>query len=233
MAVSNPPSSVNLTKEQIAARNAVIESDYRAGIKPLRLIGSEHDMSHTAVAKMAKDHGWVRDLNARIRAKADSKVAKAAVSKNASNLSLATESAVVEANAQLQFQVRMDHRKAIKRGRELFGAMMDELEAAGARAEDLEALVALAGTELTAQQRSDAKRALNRVLSMSTRITSAKQLVEMLEKLVRLERQAFGIGDDDEGDNPANPNGVGAGRTLSDAERAVRLARLLAGTGAP
>lgn len=231
MTVANTPNDGNLTPDQIAARDAVIQADYCAGIKPLRQIGSEHSLSHTAIGKMAKERGWIRNLKARIQAKADSKVAKAAVSKADSKTVLATENAVVEANAQLQYQVRIEHRQAIKRGRELFGALLDELETSGLKSNELEELVRLAGEELTAQQRADAKQTIRRVMSMGSRITSAKQLVEMLEKLVRLERQAFGIGDEDPGDNPSIPGGSGSGKTLSDAERAIRLARLLAGTG--
>jgi len=99
MTVANTPNDGNLTPDQIAARDAVIQADYCAGIKPLRQIGSEHSLSHTATGKMAKERGWIRNLNAKIQAKADSKVAKAAVSKTDSNTSLVTESSVVEADA--------------------------------------------------------------------------------------------------------------------------------------
>ena len=236
--VSSPPEGGNLSKEQIAARDAVIEGDFRAGIKPLRQIGAEHDMSHTMVAKMAKAHGWMRDLTGRIRAKADAKVAKAAVSKEVSKERAATENQVVEANAQLQYQIRLSHRADIQRGRALFATLLTELEAVGLNVSELEALFDMLndpepGNEPSKAQSDRVQKAreqLSKVLSMHGRIDSAKRLVEMLEKLVKMERQAFGIGDDDEGDGGSHPAGAASSRIMSDVERAVRLARLLAGT---
>jgi hypothetical protein len=47
-----------------------IELDYRAGIKTLREIADEQGITHGAINKRAKRDGWVRDLSAKIRAKA-------------------------------------------------------------------------------------------------------------------------------------------------------------------
>lgn len=236
MAVSNTPDGGNLTPEQIAARDAVIEADYRAGLKPLRQIGKEHGLSHTAIAKMAKERSWERDLSARIRAKADAKVAKAAVSKEVSEKRLATEQAVVEASAQLQFNVRMDHRTAIKRGRLMWDRLVGELEASLTDPEAIDRVLKAAGDAFTAQERGELKKQLLRAGSVGQRIGSAKSLVDMLEKLVRMERVAFGIEDGAPEDDLGSAAGAAAaaaagnGRALTDAERAIRLHRLLNAT---
>ena len=47
-----------------------IEVDYRAGIKTLRDIAQEHGITHGAITKRSKRDDWVRDLTAKIQAKA-------------------------------------------------------------------------------------------------------------------------------------------------------------------
>lgn len=46
-----------------------IEADYRAGVKPLRQMASEHGISHVAINNRAKKNEWARDLAAKIKAK--------------------------------------------------------------------------------------------------------------------------------------------------------------------
>ena len=44
-----------------------IGCDYRAGILSIRDIGRIHGVTHQAISKHAKKHGWERDLRARVR----------------------------------------------------------------------------------------------------------------------------------------------------------------------
>jgi hypothetical protein len=138
---------------------------------------------------------------------------------------------VVEANATLQFQIRMAHRKDIARGRDLWDKLCGELEATGVTRAEIERLLEANAETMTARQRDDARQTLVRMTAIGSRISSFNTLVHSLERLVKMERQAFGIGGEEgeEGDNPAHPAGFvpGHGRGLSDAERAIRLARLL------
>lgn len=189
---------------------AVIEAEYRAGIKPLRLIGEEQGISHAAITKRAKRDEWTRDLGARIQAKADALVSKAAVSNEVSKAKKVTEQAIVEANANVQYVVRMEHRADIKRSRALFQSLLGELETIGvARGQELIDALIQSLEQLDASETEDAARrrqARNRKLlgeiqALPTRIDSAKRLTEMLERLVRLEREAFGISNDDGSDS--------------------------------
>jgi hypothetical protein len=209
----------------------LIEADYRAGIKSLRTIAEEHGITHGAINKRAKRDGWSRDLTAKIRAQADALVSKRAVSTEEAALKAATERQVVEANATLQFQIRMAHRKDIARGRDLWDKLCGELEATGVTRAEIERLLEANAETMTARQRDDARQTLVRMTAIGSRISSFNTLVHSLERLVKMERQAFGIGGEEgeEGDNPAHPAGFvpGHGRGLSDAERAIRLARLL------
>lgn len=237
MTVSNPADGNQLTPEQVIARDTLIEADYRAGIKPLRQIGKEHSLSHTFIGKMAKERGWSRDLTERIRAKADAKVSKSAVSTPVSTTgNPATEGQIVEANATLQFNVRMAHRQDIKRGRGLLETLMGELETLPSSPKKVDELLRACGDALPAAERAQLRAKLLHVGTTASRITSAKACVDILEKLIKLERQAFGIEAGTGEDNPASAVGAaaaaaaGTGKTLNDIERAIRLHRLLAGT---
>lgn len=235
--VSNNSAAGNLSAEELAARDARIELDYCAGIKPLRQIGKENGLSHTAIGKMAKERGWARNLKARIQQKADAQVAKAAVSTQVAKQKAATETQIVEANATLQKQIRLDHRQDIRRGRHLFATLMSELEETGVNVDRLEELYESLNnppadaTKAQLESINKGRELLAKVISLPARIDGAKRLTEMLEKLVKLERQAFGIADDDEGGEPGNGGAGGSARParmLTDVERAVRLAHLLA-----
>ena len=53
-----------------------IESAYRAGVMSLREIASQHGISEGAIRKRAKKDNWTRDLNAKIKSRADDLVRK-------------------------------------------------------------------------------------------------------------------------------------------------------------
>lgn len=175
----------------------VIEIDYRAGLKPLRQIAEEHGISHTAIGKRAKHGEWVRDLGAKIKAQADAKVSKAAVSKEVSSQSAATEKQVVEANAELQYRIRMEHRQDIGRSRRLFQSLLRELEIGTDHIDLFEQIGEImdeSGPDANGTWKKDKINEIYRkVISLGGRVTNAKQLTETLEKLVRMEREAFGI----------------------------------------
>ena len=117
-----------------------IEADYRAGILSTREIASAAGVSHTAINKRAKKDGWVRDLKARIQAKAEELVSRREVSKEVSSQQAATERQIIEANAERIAQVRGEHRADIQRVRALALNLLGELEGQSASLEDLAAL---------------------------------------------------------------------------------------------
>src|SRR5471030_833222 len=106
-----------------------IESDYRAGLLSVREIASSQGMSHTAIQKRASKDGWTRDLGAKVRAKADSLVAKRQVAKVVATEKVETERQLVEATAQVIADVRMSHRTDITRFRRLVLDLLAEIEA--------------------------------------------------------------------------------------------------------
>ena len=176
-----------------------VELHYRAGIRSLKNIGAEYGVSDAGIIKRAKRDGWTKNLAAKIKAKAEAKVSAAAVSAEVSVQRAANEQQVVEANADLQYRIRIEHRQDIGRSRYLFRSLLSELEAETQNVELFKSLGELldeSGPDPTGTWRKDKLNELYvKVTSQVGRIDGAKKLTEMLEKLVKLERQAFGIED--------------------------------------
>jgi hypothetical protein len=176
-----------------------VELHYRAGIRSLKDMGAEYGVSDAGILKRAKRDGWTRNLKAKIQAKAEAKVSAAAVSAQVSEQKAANETQVIEANADLQYRIRLEHRSDIGRTRSLFRALLGEIEAETdhlALFQALGELLDTSGPDQTGTWRQDKLNDLyKKVISATGRIDGAKKLTEMLEKLVKLERQAFGIED--------------------------------------
>lgn len=168
-----------------------IEADYRAGLLSVREIAASNGVSHVAVGKRAKRDGWERDLQAKIKAKADSLVTKAEVTKEVTSEQAVTERRIVEANAQVIADVRVSHRKDIARARSLAMKLLDELEIQTDSTDLLEHLeTALASGD---DSPDGLMRVFQRVTSTAGRIDSAKKLAEAMKVLVGMEREAYGI----------------------------------------
>jgi hypothetical protein len=198
-----------MTEEKKAPRKPVdwnaVEPHYRSGIRSLADIGKEFGCTAAAIVKHADKAGWTRDLKAKIVAKAEAKVNAAVVNAPVNAAKAFTENQVVEANAELQYQVRMRHRGDIANLRSLFVTLLTELKASSSPEgmDVLETMHDIVHGAADPEDKDGSRRAekmreaLNKALSGSTRVGSAKQLTEMLEKLIKLERQAFGIDDDE------------------------------------
>lgn len=171
-----------------------VELDYRAGIKTLRQIADENGVSHPAITKRAKRDGWSRDLSAKIQAKADELVTKELVTKPVTTETRIAERQVIEANAQAVADVRLAHRRDIHRARRLTNALLSELEqqtdpATLALLDGLGDLMA-SPDERGIDKLNDLYRA---IISLPERSKTMKVLAESLQKLVDMERTAFGM----------------------------------------
>ncbi|ENR1382654.1 hypothetical protein ACETT8_004056 [Yersinia enterocolitica] len=176
-----------------------IESAYRAGLMSIREIASQHGITHGAINKRAKRDGWERDLKAKIKAKADALVSKREVSTQVSTGKALSERILIEANAEVIANVRMEHRGDIRRARKITNALFDEL---GAECADIEALRKLG--ELMLQPDENGRDRLNEVyqsiIALPERVKAVKALSDAMKNLIGLERQAYDIGED-KGDN--------------------------------
>jgi len=173
-----------------------IESAYRAGLLSLREIASQHSISEGAIRKRAKRDDWSRDLNAKVKERADDLVRKAEVRKQVRTETTLTERVLIEATAEVIATVRMEHRGDIRRARTLANALFDELEAECADVESLRKL-----GELMLDPDDNGRDRLNElyhaIINMPERVKSMKALSETLKNLIGLERQAYSM---DEGE---------------------------------
>lgn len=186
-----------------------IESAYRAGLLSVREIASQHGITHGAINKRAKRDGWERDLKAKIKSKADALVSKREVSSKVSTETATTERILVEANAEVIANVRMEHRGDIRRARNIANTLLAELEA---ECTDVAALEQLG--DLLRREDDKGMDKLNdlyhKVISMPGRVKSMKDLSDTLKNLIGLERQAYDIG------GPETDNVVGKLSDLMD-----------------
>ncbi|HEK0777957.1 TPA: hypothetical protein SMP77_003618 [Proteus mirabilis] len=171
-----------------------IESAYRAGVMSIREIASQYEITHQAISKRAKKEGWERDLKAKVKARAENLVAKREVASLVATEKAISERQLIEANAEVIANVRMEHRGDIRRARELTNNLFDELSAECA---DVPALRKLG--ELMFSPDGNGRDKLNEIyhsiISLPERVKSAKALSETLKNLVGLERQAYGLDD--------------------------------------
>ncbi|EPP7191586.1 hypothetical protein ACTPL7_002275 [Klebsiella pneumoniae] len=176
-----------------------IETAYRAGVMSLREIASQHGISEGAIRKRAKRDDWSRDLNAKVKERADDLVRKAEVRKQVRTETALSERVLIEATAEVVAAVRMEHRGDIRRAREITNALFDEL---GAECADVDSLRKLGELMLSPDEngRDKLNEIYHSIISMPERVKAVKALSEALKNLIGLERQAYDI-DGPEGDN--------------------------------
>lgn len=182
-----------------------IERAYRAGLLSVREIAASCGVSHTAIQKRAKANGWERDLKAKIKAKADSLVAKREVATQVASKSVETEREIIEVNAEVIANIRMAHRGDISRGRRLTNKLLDELEALTDEQGTIKELIAQLkdADHDDGDAMSDVLALANKMGALPSRTKTMKELAETLKTLVALERQAYDL-DTKSGGNDAD-----------------------------
>ena len=99
-----------------------IEGDYRAGMKTLRAIAAEHDISESYIRKRAKAEKWLRDLTERVRVVAKAHILRGSVySRGPLNPDRPrrSEAEVVAEAAATQADIVLGHRKRLVRLRDV------------------------------------------------------------------------------------------------------------------
>lgn len=176
---------------------AAIEPHWRAGIKSKLELSKEFGVSRAAMDKHFDKAGIARDLIGKIRQRAAEVVAQDAVTPKVAVATNYQEQEVVEANAQLQATVMRDHRRTLKRSRDLLDKLLAELELVTDNQELFERLGDFLLDEANEQGTQDKRlEALAKVLSMPTRVDSLRKLIEAMKNVIVLERDVFGISAD-------------------------------------
>lgn len=173
-----------------------VEKEFRAGIRPLRDIASDAGITEGAIRKRAKRDQWSRNLHAKIQARAEEKVRKEAVVRVPSTqLTPVDEETVVEANSDLQFQVRMNHRRGLDKLRSVKDKLVAQIEQAVDNFVDLQEVIEMARSP-DENGMDKANDALRKAMGRSGVVDDLKKLAEIDEKVRKGEREAFGIADD-------------------------------------
>lgn len=178
-----------------------IELDYRAGVKSLRQIASEQNVSEGAIRKRSKRDEWSRDLSKKIQDKADDLVRKETVRSEVRTKTTISEKDTIDANANVVASIRITHRKDISRARSISMKLFDELELM-VGAENVGLLQQLG--ELLYSPDDKGMDKLNdlymKIINLPNRVKAIKELSDTMKTLVALERQAYGL--DDENNKP-------------------------------
>lgn len=145
-----------------------IELDYRAGVMSIREIASKHGITDTAIRKKAKAQDWVRDVSAKIQAKADKLVRIQEVRTEVRNSKeyKQTEKQIIDANAAAIADIRLSHRKDFVRFKTTIESLQNEL---------------------------DALNAIKDPYNLVIRTKVLKDLTDTHAKIVALERQAYNM----------------------------------------
>lgn len=183
-----------MTDEKQAPDWDQIELDYRAGIKSLRQIASEQNVSEGAIRKRSKRDEWSRDLSKKIQDKADDLVRKETVRSEVRTKTTISEKETIDANANVVASIRITHRKDISRARSISMKLFDELELM-VGAENVGLLQQLG--ELLYSPDDKGMDKLNdlymKIINLPNRVKAIKELSDTMKTLVALERQAYGL----------------------------------------
>ena len=182
-----------------------VERDYRASQMTLREMGDKHGVTHSAIAQKAKKDSWSRDLTPAIQQATTAKLIEAALT-TAVNGATQELTNTVLAVAEVNSRVILGHRSDLTQLRSVAHSLLHELTVSALLAEDQEILSqVLAGSGAEPVDESRARAAVQKALSIPSRVSSMKALVESFDKLHTGERRAFGIQDetaDEQKDRP-------------------------------
>ncbi|UIF90867.1 hypothetical protein [Cupriavidus sp. UYPR2.512] len=183
-----------------------IYKDYRPNVKSVRQIAKEHGISHTAIQKYAEANHWQRDLAKKTNERAADLLARDIVATEVARLprggksatERASEEEIVQGGAEVKVAVQREHRKDIGRLRRIANTIADELEALTESKEEYER----AAEMLAAGDEVGTAKALQRAISLPSRVSSLESMSRTQATLIKLEREAFGIDAKDKEESP-------------------------------
>jgi len=197
--------------------------DYRAGIKTLRAIALDRGCSAGRISQVAKEKGWSRDLSAKIKIEAEARLNRDALNEQLNTKRRVSERDVISASAEAIADVVRGQRKNLGELSEIYRALVEKAKAIISEAKLFEQI-----GEICANPDENGQDKIGdvykKVCSLPVQTELVKRLAETLKLIIELERKVFRIDEDAEA--------VDAATTLTDAQRASRIANLLAKAGA-
>ncbi|WP_318342507.1 hypothetical protein [Acinetobacter sp. 16] len=186
-----------------------IERGWRAGILSPRQLAAAYEeetgqkVSHAAIIKHFTKLGIPRNLAEKIKAKSDAMVTQAMVTEQVTPVTIKRDQEIIEDAATQLTYVRLNQRKDIQRSRRIAMSLFDELEMMVGQ-ENVKLLEMLGELMWSPDDKGNDK--VNdlymKIISMPGRVKSMKDLSDTLKTLIALERQAFGL--DDENNKPVD-----------------------------
>jgi hypothetical protein len=142
-----------------------VEIDVRAGILTFVQMAKKHGVSGGRIAQVKKEKGWTRDVAAKIKARTEEKLNAAALNGKVNARKKLSEAAIIEAGAKLHASILLTHRAEIAESRAIVRTLLLELRRATKKQHDL-----------------------------PSRAVIAQRLVNAQATLIEKERQAYGVG---------------------------------------
>jgi len=182
----------------------LMDADWAAGIKTPRQMAADYTtltgqkVSHEGIRKHYEETKLPRDLQGRIKQRAQQLVDKH-LTAELTRLPEATERQVIEVAAKNQADITLRHRADIQRYKSLASSLLDELEATTANKELFDQVGFLLRSE-DEKGVDKLNEVYQKVMSLPGRTSVMKQLAETMKILIGLERQAFGMSDNANGD---------------------------------
>lgn len=201
-----------------------VERDYRTTQMTLRELGDKHGVNHSAILRKASKLNWSRDLTSAVKQATNAALIEATITEAVTN-GQQTVTNTVLAVAHQNTQVILGHRTGLKRITSIKETLLNQIEQAAQNLPDLAEVIEMVRNpdENGVDRANDAMR---KAMSRTALVDDLKKLTEVDERVRKGEREAFNI--DAKSEDPDSQ----AGKTLTDAERAVRLLHFLKAGGA-
>lgn len=170
----------------------LIEKEFRLGQSTLRQLAATHKVQPSAISRKAKKENWVQDKRDAVKALSDAQLlSNAKATPNAVDIAVA---------ATVRTNIILAHRGDALRARTLTMQLLGELEHQTANQDLYERLQEIledptnSDDSASANDRSRKRQELfQKAISLTNRTGTMKALAESLQKVVAIEREAFGI----------------------------------------
>ncbi len=203
-----------------------VERDYRTGKFTQRELADKYGVTHGAVGKQAREHGWKKDLTEEIRRATNAKLTEQLVSSEVAKGSQQVANTVAAA-AEVNTRVILGHRAGLQAITNVKRTLLAQIEQAASLLPDLAEVI-----EMVRQPDDNgmdrANDALRKAMSRSALVDDLKKLADVDEKVRKGEREAFALDEDPDKRKPEDDR-----PKLTDVELALRVANLMAKGKAP
>lgn len=191
----------------MAARNTdweAIHREYCVGQKSARTLGDQYGIAPSTITRKAKKEGWIQDKTDEVRQRTKAGLLRRNTERNTprntpKKCNTPTREDI-EIAVQTNIEVIRDHRKQVKKGRELVELLFGQLEHAAVNRDEIESDIvddtATGGPKQTGGIDKKRRNAMMKAVSLPSHSGALRDLSTALKNLIPLERQAFNLDDD-------------------------------------